>query len=206
MTIPWAYRPGGGFIVLVASLAICAAFFTFGAATPQLERVWRVLLELRLGSESRRVKALDEGARAALEQALCRHRGLAEDLLLGQPGILLSANRDGVFDGGVAYALRSADHPEVAIEIAVPPGGKETRIVIEARAGDGSSRGEASVGRPFTLHPRGRDGCPTLVELRSEASAERAGPAKKRAKPAPALVTFRRGAEPAAAGSAGGSP
>jgi hypothetical protein len=69
MKIPYRYRPTLGFVVLVLSWALVAAFLWWGAQRPDLDVVWETCDYLRPGE----CRVLDADERAALERTLQRH-------------------------------------------------------------------------------------------------------------------------------------
>ena len=76
MRIPYRYRPGGGFILLVVVIALVSAFFAWGLSEPDLDRFW--FLKQRV---EQHVIELDDEELAFLDEMLRRHRVMAEDVL-----------------------------------------------------------------------------------------------------------------------------
>lgn len=75
MKIPYRYRPGGGFLLLIAVGALVVAFAVWGFRTPPLERAWRLLEQVDHGY----VLSADEVA--FMDEALRAYPGITEDIL-----------------------------------------------------------------------------------------------------------------------------
>ncbi|MCK6547469.1 hypothetical protein L6R52_16595 [Myxococcota bacterium] len=186
-------RPGAGFVLLVVVITCSAVFFAWGARRPALDEVWQLGLELRLG----RSGPLDDRELALFQRELCRHPGLADDLLEGRKIALISAHRRGLVDVGWAYLVRAADQPKLGVAVSMPAGSgdvgddgdgrKKKPRTVELRARTTAGRHDATVapGAEVTWLPPGPEGCATLVELVTER-----GTKKKRAE-APFVVTTR---------------
>jgi hypothetical protein len=88
MRIPWALRPGAGFVLLVLVLASSVAFFAWGMATPPLDEAWRIQVELRVG----RTKPLSKRERRIFSRAMCRHAEIADGILDEERAGVISAH------------------------------------------------------------------------------------------------------------------
>jgi hypothetical protein len=71
LKIPYRYRPGGGFLLLIAIVALVIAFGAWGLKEPPLERTWRLLEQEDQG------QVLDDEDSAFLDQALRTYPGIA---------------------------------------------------------------------------------------------------------------------------------
>ncbi len=161
MKVPYAVRPGAGFLLLALVTLLALLFFAWGLSTPRLDRVWRLSLELRLG----RKKPLSHGDFSSLQRSLCEHPELAEDFLEGRAMRLISAHRDGLVGGTYAYLVRRAGSPALGVEISVPESGKKREIALRARTAGEHADGRAAPGEPFTFTPPGQGKCATLIEI-----------------------------------------
>lgn len=168
MKVPYAARPGAGFVFLVLSAALCLAFFGWGLARPDLDVVAQLQLELRLG---RRAPLSGEELRL-LQRALCRHPKLAEDLLEGDGYGLISAHRRGLVEHGWAYLIRTVEQSQAPVQVQVPAGLKKQHLKVRGRTAHAEIEGQASVDAPFSWTPPGEGPCPTLIELRTAKKSE----------------------------------
>jgi hypothetical protein len=100
--LPYRYRPGPGFVLLVATVAGGAGFFAWGLRTPPLDQVWQMQVELRIGDRD----ALSMGEMELLQATLTRYPDLADHMLEGADSGLISASVGGVVDRGYAYLVR----------------------------------------------------------------------------------------------------
>ncbi len=156
--IPYAARPGAGFVLLVATAVGAVAFVAWGAATPPLDRVARLEREVALGRGP-----LTAGERRVIEEAFCRHPEIAADWVDGAPRGLVSAHRDGWIEADHAYVVDR--RPEQASAIVVEVAGRrEVEVAIEAREAKLSS--VARPGAPLRFTPPPSAGCPRLIEVR----------------------------------------
>ena len=102
MKLPYRYRPGSGFLLLVAALAGGVGFFAWGLQTPPLDQVWQMQVELKIGDRD----ALSRGEMEMLQATLARYPDLADHMLEGADSGLISASVGGVVDRGYAYFVR----------------------------------------------------------------------------------------------------
>jgi hypothetical protein len=93
--------PGAGFVLLCASALFTAAFFLWGAGEPELDRVWRLLHELKIGKRER----LRGADLRLLRETLARYPDLGPSLLDNEPAGLVSANTGGWVETRRAYIL-----------------------------------------------------------------------------------------------------
>ncbi len=165
MRRPHVARPGAGFVFLAATLASALTFLAWGAATPSLDRVARLELELELGRRG----PLKNGERRVIEEAFCRHPEIAADWLDGRTRGLVSAHRDGWIEADSAYVVdRRPDQPLSIVVEAIGRGDVEVSIA----AGDARRSNTARPGAPLRWALPASAGCPRLVEVRVR-SAER---------------------------------
>ncbi len=90
MKIPYRYRPGAGFILLVAVTALVSAFFAWGFAEPALDRVWF----LKQRAEQHMIE-LDDEQLSFLDRMMREHRVLADDVLDGTGAQLIEPTVEG---------------------------------------------------------------------------------------------------------------
>jgi hypothetical protein len=182
--VPYAMRPGAGFVLLVTSALACLGFFAWGLARPNLDVVAQLQLELRLG----RRDPLSGDELRLLQRALCRHPKLAEDLLEGDGEGLISAHRRGLVEHGWAYLIRTPERSQEPVQVQVPAGLKKQHLKVRARTVQAEIEGQASVEAPFIWAPPSQGRCPTLIELRT---AKKSDDGKKKT---PALIRLGGGA------------
>lgn len=159
MTVPYAWRPGPGFVILVLTVVGSASFFLWGWSTPLLDHVGRIELELKVG----RRPPLDARELAQVQEALCRHPQIAEDWLGGATIGLISAHPRGLVDAGYAYVVRMPSAASQPIVIERLAGETRKKIVVRGRTRDDSTEGEATL----SWTPPQHGDCPTLIELRA---------------------------------------
>jgi hypothetical protein len=113
-------RPSIGFSLVVVTYALLVAFFAWGLSTPDLDRIWRLHHELKIG----RVYKLSKEDRQLLLSAMAKHPALAAALLdSGEAGII-SANRDGWIDTPHVTIIRTPRSPanlRLVALVATPP-------------------------------------------------------------------------------------
>ena len=169
-------EPGAGFVVMVSAAVASLAFFAFGLATPRLDRVARMEIDLGLGSR----RPLSRDDFAVLQDVLCDHPSLAAHYLEGASSRVLSAQHRGFAPEGWALALFDATTSTASL--VVRPAGGDPREVIEVRARTAAGERGGSAGRdaPFVFEVRPRGKCPTLVEVttKRDGGAKRDGLAK----------------------------
>lgn len=170
--------PGGGFVLVAATLLGAALFLGWGLATPPLDTAWRLQVELEVGERG----PLTEREFAVLQATLLRHPALADALLDGAGAGLVGANAGGAVDVDHAYLVRrSAGEPgllEVASERGEP-------IAVAARTRDASRGGPSGPGAAFTWLLPGDGPFPQLVEVRI---GDGRGPPRKRPEKSPETV------------------
>jgi hypothetical protein len=152
-------RPGAGFVIVGAALLVCGSFFAWGAATPLLDDVWRLQIELDLGERP----PLERSELRTLERALARYPGLAAALLGGAGTGAISANEQGVVTNGYLYLVRTgAAQGLLEVEIA---DGEVAPLGVTVRAGDSGAAGEVAPDQRFAW--RLPDGpFPQVVEVK----------------------------------------
>ncbi|HET6337212.1 MAG TPA: hypothetical protein VFG30_28500 [Polyangiales bacterium] len=111
-------RPTAGFVTVCVVYLAVAAFFAWGLATPDLDRVWTLHHELKSG----RVGAPSERDRAVLIRSMKRHPELAEALLRESEIGLISSNMEGWIATSEATIVRTkrATAQELQLDIASP--------------------------------------------------------------------------------------
>lgn len=159
MKRPSITPPGVGFVLLAATLTGAVAFVAWGAATPPLDRVAALELQLELGRRG----PLTSGERRLIEEAFCRHPEIAADWLDGATRGLVSAHRDGWLEADYAYVVDRRPEQASAIIVEVT-GRRDVDVAIEAREARLSS--VARPGAPLRFAPPPSAGCPRLVEVR----------------------------------------
>ena len=150
MNLPYRLRPGGGLWVLVIVGLISTAFFAWGLATPDLDRVWTLELEMQLGQRD----PLSLTELKLVQDALCRHPELVEDW----------PARSRTNDRGYAYLVRPAGGTQ-ALVVSTDPSVKANRLSLRARTVDATREATAAEGEPVAWNPPQHGTCPTLIEL-----------------------------------------
>jgi hypothetical protein len=121
--------PSLGFVAVCATYVLVAAFFIWGFSTPDLDRVWTLHHELKIG----RLQKLKAGDRALLEDCMAHHSQLARDLLDGEDIGIISANSDGWIVTPTATVLRTeraGRYRSLALDIQTPRDMLPYRIVV----------------------------------------------------------------------------
>jgi hypothetical protein len=159
LSVPWALRPGGGFLWLVAILLASAAFFAWGLRTPRLEEL------LVLQHQLERGEAISARGLRQLQTALGESPELAEDLLEAEPARFFGPLEGGRVDGRRVYwILRET----AALEIEISPVSDATHVVHVRDAHGPVHQGSTTTARPFRWSPP-RDGpFPRLLEVEIE--------------------------------------
>ena len=152
-------RPGAGLIVLVASLFGAISFFAWGLATPPLDEVWRIQLELELG-ESGPLSAREFGL---LQDTLRRYPALADNMVEDGVAGPVSANRDSVFDLGYAYLVRKRSEAPGKLQVTAID---DDPVEVEVRTLTASASGETRRDATYTWQVPNDGPFPQLVEVR----------------------------------------
>lgn len=110
--------PSAGFITMCTVYAALAAFFAWGMATPDLDRVWTLHHELKSG----RIGAPSDLDREVLIRSMARHPELAGALLSEGDIGLISSNMEGWIASSEATVVRTkrANAGALQLEIASP--------------------------------------------------------------------------------------
>ncbi|MHC5038335.1 MAG: hypothetical protein ACYTHM_13555 [Planctomycetota bacterium] len=159
----WKYRPSAGFILLFGSVLALALFFLWGLRVPELDRVWHILHELKIG----RTQRLTPSELVLLRRTLARYPNLGPSLLDDRPAGLISAHTGGWVETERAILLA---HPEagrdplVTIHWRPEPDQLQGPVVFDAGGGRTvnvlKGPGSVTLGIPKSL----RDG--RLIEVR----------------------------------------
>jgi hypothetical protein len=160
ISVPYRARPGAGFVLLVASGAAAVAFFAWGAATPRLQRVWRMQVELEIGKRP----PLKPKERALLQETLARYPALADALLDGRPSGVISAHEQGHVESGYAYLVRKDAAGARAIRLSTPPEATG-EVALELRGPWGAESITLHPERPFLWALREEGPFPQLLEV-----------------------------------------
>lgn len=172
MRVPYAWRPGAGFVVLALAVLGAITFFLWGWSTPLLDHVGRIELELKIG----RRPPLTTRELAQVQEALCRHPKIADDWL-GDAGIgLVSNNRRGLVENGYAYVVRQPGASAMQLSIDRVAGDTQKQIHVRARTRRDQIAGEAPLVWAVPRH----DDCPTLIEIVATDGGEKKKPARVR--------------------------
>jgi hypothetical protein len=106
-------KPSIGFLLVVAVYSAALLFGLWGIHRPDLDHLWFLKHELRVG----RHRLLDPSDVKVLFRALDRHPGLAGDFLNGSDIDIISANSEGVLETETAYILRAKESPAKVMTI-----------------------------------------------------------------------------------------
>jgi len=151
-------RPSLGFSLLVIVVVAFAAFVGYGLATPPLESVWRMEVELSSGLRD----ALTGDERALFQRVLARHPKVAAAITEHRHEGVFSVNDRGQVDGKHAYLIR--EKTEARFSVVYRGADPEGSVEVMVRAAKLEQRGECRPGAPFeVVLPDGP--WPRLVEL-----------------------------------------
>jgi hypothetical protein len=165
-------RPTTGFVTVCAVYVAVAAFFAWGLATPDLDRVWTLHHELKSG----RVGAPNERDRTVLIRSMKRHPALADALLRDGDIGLISSNMEGWIASSEATIVRTKQAREraVQLEIASPDALLPITIVLQ---GEGwQERRELTARGVHALSLPPLKGASELIVLRLKGRAANADP------------------------------
>jgi hypothetical protein len=162
--LSYRQRPSPGFLLVVAVYVGVAALLGWALRTPPLETVWRLDLELSLGTRD----ALSAGERELLQQALVDHPDLGGFLTEDKHAGVFSANRDGRVEIAYAYLVRRS--PASPGRLRVTYAGAEAEGAVDVRVTTATQRGGGLTSReaPFLWQLADDGPFPQLVELRFE--------------------------------------
>ncbi len=190
MSLPYHARPGAGLIVMGVSLLGVAWLFAWGFATPPLDDVWRMQIELGLGE----AEPLTGREFRLLQDTLQRYPALADHMLEGGVAGLVSANQKGVVDVGYAYLVRK--RPDTPGKLQLTALG-DKRVGLQVRTLTSSAAGETRHAATYTWQLPSDGPFPQLVEVRLDGERRSAQRRQKQglepqadAAPRPVMVTL----------------
>ena len=106
MKIPYRYRPGTGFLLLIVVTVLVVAFALWGLSEPPLERTWRLLEQVDHGH----VLSADEFA--FMDEALRSYPGITKDILDEESVDLLEPDVEGFSVATTTHLLLAPLGPE----------------------------------------------------------------------------------------------
>lgn len=112
--------PSAGFLLLLATIAVTAAFLLWGYTQPDLDRVWWRLQEVQTG----RIHQLSDDDLHLLRKTFTDHPELAPALLDDRPAGILSAHISGHLETKTAYLLVQPgleEPPVIILDCRLPP-------------------------------------------------------------------------------------
>jgi len=124
--------PSWGCLAVCATYVLVAAFFIWGFSTPDLDRVWTLHHELKIG----KLLKLKAGDRALLEECMARHPRLARDLLDNEEIGIISAHSEGWIATPTATILRTTNsekYRSLILEVQTPRDLLPYRITVRGR-------------------------------------------------------------------------
>jgi hypothetical protein len=124
--------PSLGCLAVCATYILVAAFFIWGFSTPDLDRVWTLHHQLKIG----KLQKLKAGDRALLQDCMASHPQLARDLLDGAEIGIISAHSDGWIATPTATVLRTSEagrYRSMVLEIQTPRDLLPYRIVVRGK-------------------------------------------------------------------------
>ena len=124
--------PSPGFLAVCATYVLVAAFFVWGFSTPDLDRVWTLHHELKIG----KLMKLKSKDRVLLEECMARHPRLAGDLLDNAKIGIISAHSEGWIATPTATILRTVKagkYRSLILGIQTPRDLLPYRIVVRGR-------------------------------------------------------------------------
>ena len=166
MKLPYRYRPGRGFLLLVAALAGGVGFFAWGLQTPPLDQVWQMQVKLKIGDRN----ALSRGEMKLLQATLARYPGLADHMLEGADSGLISAGVGGVVDRGYAYYVRKTAATDSVLVVSSTRG---ESLEVEAITTSDHDRGVATGAEPLIWALPQSGSFPQLIGVHLARSKER---------------------------------
>lgn len=162
--------PSLGFVGLIAVYTAVTLFFAWGFSTPDLDRVWRLHHELKIGKE------MSTKDHRIVEAAMSRHPQLADALLVeGRIGIV-SAHDDGWIETPTATIVRTAasKSDRVMLDVQTPPDLLPYTIHLSASGYERALRVEKHGSYEIALPPA--NGQSSLITLSLEGEGFRADP------------------------------
>ena len=128
--------PSLGCVAVCATYLLVAAFFVWGFTTPDLDRVWTINHEMKIG----KLKKLKASDRALLEDCMARYPRLAPRALLrGKEIGVFSAHSEGWIATPTATILRTEKagrYRALILEIQTPRDLMPYEIVVRGRGWD----------------------------------------------------------------------
>lgn len=161
MSNAYRRRPSAGFILLLLALLGVVLFFAWGLATPRLDEVWRLAIQLRLGERP----ALSGSEFRHLQDALVDHPELADYLAQNDHAGILSAHEDGRVEGAYAYLVRRAPTDPGHLEVVFAGSEQRGWVEVRARTALDSEQGRAVPGTAFSWTLPDGEPFPQLVEI-----------------------------------------
>jgi hypothetical protein len=130
MTSNHRWRPSGGFMLLCLTYAGLVGLLAWGFATPDLDRVWTLYHELRIGRRPPLSHNDWQLLRRTVEEQPDLARALIDDRRVG----LLSAHRGGWLIGSRAVLLRRPGaSPSIDLDVQLRPAELPVTAEIEGR-------------------------------------------------------------------------
>lgn len=155
-------RPGGGFLVLLATALVAVIFFAWGLSTPPLEQVWQMQTELALGVR----KPLSPSERRLFAAALLEHPELADGMLGDRLVGIISMNHDGLIESGCAFLVARKPEERQTVQIIATHIQGGDPVPIEVTSPGVCQRGVVSSDAPFVAAIPGDGAFPRLIEVR----------------------------------------
>ena len=155
--------PSLGCLAVCATYLLAAAFFIWGFSTPDLDRVWTLHHELKIG----KLQKLKAGDRALLEDCMARHAELASDLMDGAEIGIISAQSDGWIATPTATILRTGkagSYRALSLEIQTPR--DLLPYKIEVRGRDWGEKLEVTEQGVQEIDLPDPPGAPEVIEVR----------------------------------------
>jgi hypothetical protein len=168
----YRYRPSPGFLLVCLVYLGVFAFFAWGLRRPDLDRIWFLNHELKIGE---RVE-LGDGEIGLLLRAMDRHPGLCAALIRGDIDII-SAHTEGFLETETSYMLRAGASKAGTLVLSCrgPREAWPVRVSLRGiRTGGERKLGDYVVEKPGDLSiALGEAVEPEIFELRTSPSGDR---------------------------------
>jgi hypothetical protein len=168
----YRYRPSLGFLLVCLVYIAGVTFIVWGFLQPDLDRVWFLKHELRIGVRGE-LSAEDIDV---LLRSMAAHPDLCEDLTDGAPIAIISAQTSGFLETATAYLLREPDTAASRVTLCCQGPPEAWPLQIRVRTFD--REGERLLGK-LTFEQAGTHGLelaathlPELIEIRCGGTGE----------------------------------
>lgn len=144
---PW---PTLGFVCLVASIALTVAFFSWGFRQPDLDRIWTIHHQLKIGA----ISELAPKDQALLERNMRKYPALASALLGGREiGLVSAHNWQGWLEVPHATILRTPKSSDCnLLQLAIHTDAKLMPFQLKVQGAAWTERREVTTSGPLSIN------------------------------------------------------